>query len=337
VNGPNARRPALVYNPNLNQFLLVYENDVKRNNRFAIFAVRLSSLGRRSGRAVVASDSTDSALPIANLSSNLVFDFRANNYIIFWMRTALNASGTAKEGVNAAILNPDLTLNKARVRISNLLRSGDNIRGPYLIDLKIHPANGKIIAAGYLLQYVPTFNWQYFVTSINLTLQNPTIRLLNLKSGLSGGAAPGISLTLQNPGQSFAVFVEGTGLQQRKISPVGRPIAAVRQFFNSPLQTTKVEFPFSLFGKPQSFVVAVEVNLPAEKIWLQAFNSAGSAAGTPVEIDSSVDRAAAPVLSQLPTPTGGKPRYVLIYVDGRQNFPPMSTDSSALTLVKITP
>jgi hypothetical protein len=79
VNGPNARRPEVSYNPSVNQFLLVYENDVRRNNRFAVFAVRLSAVGRRAGRPIVVSEAADSALPIANLSPKVIHDSKVNS------------------------------------------------------------------------------------------------------------------------------------------------------------------------------------------------------------------------------------------------------------------
>jgi hypothetical protein len=335
VNGPNVRRPDITYNVALNQFLLVYENDVKRNNRFVVLALRLSAAGRRVGRPVPVSDPADANLPIANLSAHVIFDARTITYIVFWMRTALNSSALSKEGLYASVLNPNLSLSKARTRLHGLPRSGDNIRGPYLTDVQVHPVTGKILLSGYVLQFTPMFNWQYFVSSVNLTLQNPAIRLLNLQAAPSSGAAPGVMLALQR-GQSFAVFVEGTGLKQKKLNAQGRPVGAVTTFFNPPLQMTKVEFPEVQAGASESFVVAVEVNIPAEKIWMQLYNSAGFSVGSPEELDSNMDRAATPIAFRLPTPAGAPSKYGVVYVDGRQQFPPVATDSSGLTLLRVT-
>lgn len=336
VNGPNARQPEITYHPGLNQFLLIYENDLKRNNRFAVFAVRLTAAGRRAGRPVTVSETADSALPIANITASLIFDTRANSYIVLWMRTALNPSAVSKEGLYAAVLNPNLSFNKSSTRIHPLLRSGDNIRGPFVTDLRFHPLNGKLLVAGYVLEFIPVFSWRYFVSSVNLSLQNPAIRLLNVKAGTSGGAAPDVKLALLARGQSFAVFVEGTGLMKRKLNPLGRPIAVVTSFFNSPLQGTKVEFPEVISGNTPMFAVAVEVNISPEKIWLQTYNAASAATGAPVELDSNTERVSNPIVTQLRTPIGAAKRYALIYVDGRQQFPPMPGDSSGLTLLRLT-
>src|SRR5262245_36315340 len=50
IAGPNAQFADLVYNPDKNQFLLVYTNDTTGKGRFEIFAVRLTATGRRSGQ-----------------------------------------------------------------------------------------------------------------------------------------------------------------------------------------------------------------------------------------------------------------------------------------------
>jgi len=340
VNGPHALQPDLVYNPMANRFVLIYANDLKLNNRFAVFAIRLTPKGRRAGKAIRISDPADAKRLVSNQSPRVVYDSNSDEYATFWLRIPASPATPVAGGLYAAIYNRKLKITKPAVLLHPLLLGANGVRGPFLTDVVFHDSGGKILLAGYVLQDSPIFSWNYFVSSIKPDLQKPSIRLLTVNPSPSGGAEFDAKLAVAKDGKPFVVFVEGTGLKRRFLSARFRPTGPVTPFFNPPLQNTKVEFPEvntdTDIGSSNRFVVAVEVNVTPEKIWLQSFTTTGAAERAPFEIASSTDRILQPAVLLLPATDPLTSRYGLIYVEGRQQFPPGANDSSGLVLLNLT-
>jgi hypothetical protein len=340
INGPNGQRPRIAYCSSTNQFLLVYSNETSGENRFEIFAQRLNSSGRRAGKPIRISPAADRGKNINNASPQVIYDAKAQGYVVTWLRYLLSGSSATEQGLFGSVLNTDLTLRQTPVLMSPL--QGDFIRilGPFVTDLGFHPATGKLLMAGFTeSNNSPGSAWQYFVARADATLRKPQIVLKPLKSGLSSGAAPHASLMFLPGNNVGALFVEGTGVRSRKINSAGIPIGLTSLFFTGAIQTAPLEFPVAAssnaVGRSETVVVALDdSSMQTGKLWLQKTDSSGVSIGQPFELQSNFDSGASPAITALPIASEAGFWYAVLYIEGvRTGLNP--NDSSGLVLLKV--
>ncbi len=342
VSGPNTYFPDVVYNPDADQFLLVYSNETNANGRFEVQAQTLSANGDRIGTPIRVSISTDAQKDIANYLQGVVYDAATKGYIILWWRYKFgsNVSGV-DDGVYGTVLNSNLSIRKPAVMMIPFQRNGTQILGPYVTDVAMHSPSKKLLIAGYTTSTQPGFFVQYFVSKADPTLQNPQIVLTKLRNALSSGAAPHVNFMSLQSGQMAAQFVEGDGLKVRKINPHGAPIGPVTFFLNDPARNIPVEFPDSALsakdGQSEIATVALDDSITMTgRLFLQISNAAGVSTGSAVEIHSGFDGTHPPVIVSLPENAQNGFLYAVIYVEGMQlNVPPGPTESSGLVLLRV--
>lgn len=340
VSGPNAQFHDVTYNPDANEFLLVYANEISGTMRFQVHAQRLTAAGRRAGKPLRVSAAADAGKSIANLYPRVFYDGRSMGYAVIWFRYAFAGAATDAQGLLGCVLNPNLTVRRAAALMSPLLGDAARVRGPYVSDLGFQASSGKLLLAGYYESTEPGFSFQYFVSRADPTLQKPQIVLTPLKPGLSTGAAPHASLAFLPGGSVAGLFVEGTGVRRRKLNPQGSPIGPVALFYTGAVQNVPLEFPTAALsgsGTAETAVVAIDDSSTGTgKLWIQTAGSSGAATGTPAELQSNLDIGSKPSITPLPGSTQSTFRYAVVYVDGVQRTaPPGPTESSGLVLLRV--
>jgi hypothetical protein len=331
VSGPNVLFPEIVYNPDANQFLLLYSNEIVAN-RFEARIQRLSSTGRKSGTSVRVSLASDLTKSVMNLSSRAVYDPIAKTYVVLLMRTSTGATGI-EEGLHGAVFNSNLTVKKPLV----LMSPGSATLGPTVTDLDFHSPSKKILAAGYT---TVTGGFQYFLSKIDPSLQTARMTLTKLKSTPSSGAAPDVHLMFLPDGNATALFVEGTGLKKRKINKLGTPIGPVSFFYSDSVKNIPVEFPVSAVARNQNGsevgVVSIEdSSTMMGRIWLQTANASGGLTASGFSLQSGFDTNGRPAIVALPSNTAVGFLYAVVYMEGGQTFPPSPNASSGLSLLRV--
>ncbi|MCI0617744.1 hypothetical protein L0244_32630 [bacterium] len=341
VAGPNTYFPDVVYNPDTDQFLLVYSNETSPNGRFEVQAQTLGANGDRIGSPIRVSISTDAQKSVANYTQGVVYDRETKGYVVLWWRYKFGEASGVEEGLYGSVLNSNLTIRKPAVKMFPFLRNGTQVAGPYVTDVTIHSPSKKVLIGGYTISSQPGFFVQYFVAKADPTLEKPQIVLTKLKNELSSGAAPHVDLMLLQEEQMAAHFVEGNGLKIRKINPNGAPIGPVTFFLNDPARNIPVEFPDSAFssrdGRTEIATVALDDSITMTgRLFLQISNAQGVPNGQAIEIQSGFDGTHPPVIVPLlETPQNGF-LYGVIYVEGMQlNVPPGPTESSGLVLLRV--
>jgi hypothetical protein len=341
VAGPNTYFPDVVYNPDTDQFLLVYSNENGASGRFELQAQTLGANGDRIGPPLRISASNDVQNDISNFAQGIVYDAATQGYVILWWRYRVGNSVAPEEGLYGSVLNSNLSVRKPAVKMSPFLRNGNQILGPYVTDLAMHSLSKKLLVGGYSISSQPGFFVQYFVSKADPTLQNPQIVLTKLKDGLSSGAAPHVNLMSLQSGQMSAQFVEGDGLKIRNINQNGSPIGPVTFFMNDPAKNIPVEFPDSVLSSTTSrseiATVALDDSITMTgRLFLQISNSTGVANGQAIEIQSGFDGTRPPVIVSLPETSQNGFLYGVIYVEGMQlTVPPGPNESSGLVLLRV--
>ena len=341
VNGPNAQFADLTYNPDDNQFLLVYSNETNGAGRFEVFAQRLNATGKRAGKAVRISPAADRGENINNYSPRAIYDPETQGYFVMWRRYAIAAGVGIQDGLYGTVLNSDLTERQTLVLMSPLHGDFNDVRGPIVTDIGFHPTNGKLLIAGWSRSTEPGFSIQYFLARADATLKKPVTKLTNLKRGLSSGAAPYAELVFLPGNKVEALFVEGTGVKKRQINARGVPAGPDSLFFTGAVQTVPLEFPVSALandiGRAETAAVAIDdSSTQMGRLWIQTANSTGTAMGQPFELQSNLDIGASPAISSLPNPPQTGFLFVVIYVEGVQRTsPPAPGESSGLILLKV--
>jgi hypothetical protein len=339
VKGPNAQTPKVVYNAETNQFLLVYANETNGENGFEIFAQKLNASGRRVGKAVRISAAADRGNRVRNDSPQVVYDSKNQSYVILWRRYLLAGSGP-DQGLLGCVLNADLSVRKPTALMSPLQGDFNQVLGPVVTDVDLHPVNGKLLIAGFS-QDAASFGslWRYFSARTDSTLKKPQIVLTPLKSELSSGAAPYAQLVLL-PGTGVeTLFVEGTGVKKRKLNPQGAPTGPVTLFFTGTAQTIPLEFPVSAKAssnnRSESAVVGVDdSSMQTGSLWWQTADSAGNASGQPIQLQTTLSIGSRPEILTLPIPTQNTLSYAVIFTEGvRTGTNP--NESSSLVLLKV--
>jgi hypothetical protein len=340
VNGPNAQTPKVVYNPDNNQFLLVYSNETNGENGFEIFAQKLNATGRRAGKAIRISLTSDRGKRVRNDAPQVVYDAKNHSYVILWRRFLLIGSGP-DQGLIGCVLNSDLTVRRAPVLMSPLQGDFNRVYGPFVTNVALHPVNGKLLIAGFSEDSAGFgSSWRYFVARTDATLQKPQTVLTPLKSELSSGAAPYVNFVFL-PGTGVeALFVEGTGVKKRKMNPLGAPIGPVTLFFTGTAQTIPLEFPVAAKAasnnRSEASVVAVDdSSMKTGSLWMQIVDTTGNAIGQPFQIQSSLDIGSRPEIFTLPISTQTGFTYAVIFTEGvRTGTNP--NESSGLVLLKVS-
>jgi hypothetical protein len=340
VKGPNAQFADVTYNPDDNQFLLVYANETNGPDRFEIFAQKLKPTGRRLGKRVRISPAADHGEEINNAFPRVVYDSKTQGYFVIWRRHKRDTNVQLQDGLYGTTLNPDLTERNAPVLMTALIGDFTNILGPFITDIGFHPTNGKLLIAGWSQSAQPGFSVQYFLARADATLKKAVIKLTKLKRGLSSGAAPHAELAFLPGNNVEGLFVEGTGVRKRKINLRGAPAGPDSFFFTGALQTVPLEFPVAALatanGRAETAVVGIEdSSTQTGKVWLQTANAAGSAVGQPFELQSNLDIGASPAVIPLPDHPQTGFLFGVIYVEGVRKNPPTPNDSSGLVLLKV--
>jgi hypothetical protein len=339
VAGPNTYFPDLIYNPDTDQFLLVYSNETNAIGRFELLAQTLGANGDRIGAPIRVSISTDRQKDLANYLQGVVYDPATKGYVIVWWRYKFgNSAGVEEEGLYGAVLNSNLSIRQPAIRMISFQRNGSQVLGPYVTDIAMHSPSTKLLIAGYSLTSQPGFFMQYFVAKADPTLQNPEIVLTKLRDGLSSGAAPHVNLMFLQSSQMAAQFAEGDGLKIRKINPNGSPIGPVTFFLNDPAKNIPVEFPDSASssqGSSEIATVSLDDSITMTgRLFLQLSNADGVPNGPAAEIQSGFDGTRPPVIVALPE---APQKYAVIYAEGMQlSSPPGPNESSGLVLLKVT-
>ncbi len=341
VSGPNTYFPDVVYNPDADQFLLVYSNETSPNGRFELQAQTLSANGERLGTAIRVSISTDAQKSVANYAQGVVYDSVNKGYVVIWWRYKFGEASGVDEGVYGAVLNSNLSIRKPAVKMIPFQRNGSQFLGPYITDLAIHSPSKKVLIGGYTISTQPGFFVQYFVSKADPTLVKPQIVLTKLRNALSSGAAPHVNFMTLQSSQMSAQFVEGDGLKVRKFNPHGAPIGPVTFFLNDPARNIPVEFPDAALslndGRSEIATVALDDSITMTgRLFLQISNSAGVSTGSAIEIQSGFDGTRPPVIISLPENIQNGFLYAVIYVEGMLlNSPPGPTESSGLVLLRL--
>ncbi|HEY7162599.1 MAG TPA: hypothetical protein VH815_15155, partial [Acidobacteriota bacterium] len=338
---PNTYFPDLVYNPDTDQFLLVYSNEMVPNGRFEIQAQTLSANGERLGTPIRISISSDAQKDVGNYAQGVVYDSATKGYVVIWWRYNFANATAVEEGLYGAVLNSNLSIRKPAVKMIPLQRNGNQLLGPYVTDITIHPPSKKLLIGGYSISTQPGFFVQYFVAKADPTLGNPQIVLTKLKNGLSSGAAPHVNFMALQSNQFSAQFVEGDGLKIRKINPHGAPHGAVTFFMNDPARNIPVEFPDSAFSlnstRSEIATVALDDSITMTgRLFLQMSTAAGISTGSALEIQSGFDGTIPPVIVSLPNSSQSGFLYAVLYVEGMLlNSPPGPNESSGLVLLRV--
>jgi hypothetical protein len=341
VSGPNTYFPDVVYNPDSDQFLLVYSNETAGNGRFELQAQTLSASGDRLGSPIRVSISTDAQKSVANYTQGVVYDGETKGYVVVWWRYKFGEATGVEEGLYGAVLNSNLSIRKPAVKMIPLQRNGSQVLGPYVTDIAIHSPSKKLLIGGYTISTQPGFFVQYFVAKADPTLEKPQIVLTKLKNGLSSGAAPHVDFMSLQSSQMAAQFVEGDGLKIRKINPHGAPHGPVTFFLNDPARNIPVEFPDSAFsiqdGRSEVTTVALDDSITMTgRLFLQISNAQGISSGSAIEIQSGFDGTRPPVIISLPENTQNGFLYAVLLVEGMQlSSPPGPNESSGLALLRV--
>lgn len=341
VSGPNTYFPEVVYNPDTDQFLLVYSNETTPNGRFEMQAQTLSANGERLGTPIRLSISTDAQKSVANYAQGVVYDNATKGYVVIWWRYKFGDATGVEEGLYGAVLNSNLSVRKPAVKMIPLQRNGSQVLGPYVTDMTIHTPSKKVLIGGYSISTQPGFFVQYFVAKADPTLEKPQIVLTKLKNGLSSGAAPHVNFMALQSNQFSAQFVEGDGLKIRKINPHGAPHGPVTLFLNDPARNIPVEFPDSAFslndGRSETATVALDDSITKTgRLFLQISNAQGISTGQSIEIQSGFDGTMPPVIVSLPQTSQSGFLYAVVYVEGMLlNSPPGPNESSGLVLLRV--
>lgn len=337
VAGPNTYLPDLVYNPDADQFLLVYSNETSPNGRFEVLAQTLGANGDRIGPAVRVSLATDVPKNFSNYVQGLLYDAATKGYVIVWWHYRVGNAFAAEEGVYGAVLNSNLSIRRPVVRLIPFQRNGDQILGPYVTDMTIQASSKRLLMGGYIISSQPGFFFQYFAAKADPTLLVPQITLTKLKDGLSSGAAPHVNFMLTQSNQLAAQFVEGDGLKIRKIDPNGAPTGVVTFLMNDPARTVPLEFPdaaLSSQGGSEIATVALDDSITMTgRLFLQISSAAGVSTGSSIEIQSGFDGTAPPVIVSLPE---APQKYAVLYIEGMQlSSPPGPNESAGLILLRV--
>jgi hypothetical protein len=337
VAGPNTYLPRLVYNPDADQFLLVYSNETSPNGRFEVLAQTLGANGDRIGPPVRVSLANDVPKNFSNYVQGLLYDPATKGYIIVWWHYRVGNAFNSEEGVYGAVLNSNLSVRQSPVRLIQFQRNGDQILGPYVTDMILHSPSKKLMLSGYTISSTPGFFFQYFAAKADPTLQVPQITLTKLKDELSSGAAPHVDFMLTQSNQLAAQFVEGDGLKTRKIDSAGAPTGPVTFLMNDPARTVPLEFPDSALssqGGAEVATVALDDSITMTgRLFLQISNAAGVATGSSIQIQSGFDGSRPPVIIPLPE---AAQRYAVLYVEGMQlSSPPGPNESAGLVLLRV--
>ena len=336
VKGRNAQFADITYNPDDNQFLLVYSNETNGENRFELFAQKLNAIGKKLGKPKRISPASDRGQAVNNFSARVLYDASSQGYLILWRRYAVAAGVAIQDGLYGTVLNADLTERTAPAFMAPLAGDFTNLRGPNITDLGFHPTNGKVLITGWTQSTEVGFSFQYFLSKFDASLNGPPLKFKNLKRNLSTGAAPFAELAFLPNNNAEALFVEGTGVRKKKINAKGSPSGGDTLFFTGTVQNTPLEFPVSALatdtGRSETAVLGVDdSSAQTGSLWFQLAGSSGAALGAPFQLKTNLDITQRPAIFALPNPPASGFVYAVIYVDG-----PGSTASTGLVLLKVS-
>lgn len=340
AKGPNPLFAEVTYNPDDNEFLVVYANETNGTGRFEVFAQKLKATGKRSGKPLRISPASDHGENINNTLPKTIYDPASLSYFVMWRRYKLDPNVGIEDGLYGMVLNTDLTERKSPVLMMRLQGDFTNLLGPNVDRIGFHPTNGKLLIAGWSQSPNPGFSIQYFLSRADATLKKATTKFTKLKKGLSSGAAPFAELVFLPGNHAQGLFVEGTGVRKRSINAKGKPAGADSLFFTGAVETVPLEFPVTALategGRAETAAIAVDdSSMQTGSLWLQTADSSGGAVGQPFQLQSNLSIGAQPAISALPNPPATGFLYAVIYVDGVRDFPSIPGDSTSLVLLKV--
>ncbi len=299
---PPAARPAIVYNPVRNEYLLAYDdNPDLRQAHSDVFLRRLNAQGRPAAAAAKAtSDSISTAM--ANFRPRLSCNSRNGTYGIVWLREVLT-SGQLAEGNNGlvgTVLTGANPVPGGVAVISRTVIEGAQFLWPTPLDIVYHPTNGKVIV-GYI-QIASGTNGSranYTLATLEGNFGNiapSNFGLINANAiELSNQFFVDLRLAFQANGNGLVFFVDSSNLKKRKINNLGKLSGPASVAFRPPKNNSKLFFPSVAFSNGPSgirgLLIAVEgpfSETGAAVIWAQFLNETGIALGVPIKLDTTI-------------------------------------------------
>lgn len=332
IGGTNTYDPSVLYNKNKNEFVVIYADEFQ-NPVHTIFVQRLNAKGQKIGTPVQVSTDTGSAF--VNQNPFAAFDPGTKNYLLVWSRNSTTQGSFAGEGIYAAVLNENLvTVAGPTLLLPENPAIGQN---PQIRDLAILTAGRVVVAYTEPVGADPQLN-HYYAAGFDQDLTGLNIKRVT-KSPVGNFRLDAEFAIL--PSSSFLYFVDTSRIRKRKIDPAGRPVGVISSAFAAPLKSRELAVP-RFAATPQSNGVTkgllVAIEDPSQlagngKIWIQRISAKGKPVGAPETVDSGFITASFLQIITLPSSTGERLKFFVIYVNGTQvTFPPQGEFSELIQL-----
>ena len=333
----NPIAPRVVYDPDTNQFVLVYVK--RKQGEFAeVYAIRLKPNGRKKGNAVLISPPHNPAFSIFNFRPFIFYDSENKNYVVFFERFTEGTPDPADpKGIYGAILSSDLSIRKQPAFVEDLETGPGLTFGPFISDVVIHAPTGKLLLSQTLDTPV-TFTSECFVALVDRNLQTPAT-IKTLSKGLSNAQCSADLIQVQG-GQTIALFSQDDGTKKRKINSGGDPAGPSGKFFAEPVRSTTLGIIGSAFAssnalKEIAVLGFVSSEIEEAQFWLQLANAKGKSVGPAIEIESGVDCRLGGTISALPAVLSSGNLYAVLYIQGERDQPPLVNQGSGLVLLRV--
>jgi hypothetical protein len=333
----NPHNPGVIYNADINQFVLTY---VKRKvGEYAeIYVTRLKSNGRRKGKQVLVSHPHNPAFEIFNFRPIILYDSENKAIIIFWERFVEGQADPADpKGIYGAILNSGLSFRQKPVLVQNTETGSGLTYGPLISDIQLHKPSGKLLI-GQTMHAPVTFKSECLVAQVDRNLRSPAT-ILNLDNDPEQSFCGTKLMQLPN-GTMLSLFARDDGIKKRKIDSNGAPAGLSQKSFADPVRSVALGLSGLAFGSPSTPTEFALLGFSsseseAAQFWLQRANANGTAAGPAIEIESGVDSVHGGIISSLPSTLQNGPLYAVLYIEGERDQPPHVNQGSGLVLLRV--
>lgn len=327
VAGPNSYAPFVTYNPQRNEFLMVYANELASAQPFQLFAQRLNFRGRPTGPAIRISAESDISTDVNNESPDVLWNPRTGNYTILWQRYRFSIStSTVAEGLYGTILDPMLKTVRNATLIQLSPRTGNFLRQAIVRDAAFHPVTGRLMVA--YVQAAPDYLTSqrsfYYLADLDPSFVGiQAVSFIKVKPA-SIKSANDIQLAFQPEGNGFVVYGDAANVRLRRIDPAGKLKGSAIAAFRAPLSNVRLSaltlesangargLKHVLLGIRDPFNT-----LGQRGLWAQIIAADGVPSGSPVLVDTLQDYAANTILSVLSGPPNSTNyRFVAVYEQG---------------------
>ena len=333
----NPRRPHVIYNPDTDQFVLVYSK-WKPAVFEEVYAIRLKPTGRRKGKPVLVSHPHNPAYKIFNGASVVFYDSENKSILILFERYEEGPPDPSdSKGIYGAILDSNLKFRKQPIFVQSTESGPGLFYGPFTTDIKLHEPTGKLLL-GQTLMVPVTFQSECLLTQLDPTLSAP-VTVLSLDSELQGSWC-GVRLMQVPNGKIISLFSRDDGTKKRKIDSAGAPTGSEKKFFAEPLRSTSIGFTGPAFASSDSskeFAVLgfIGSEIETAEFWLQRANAKGTSVGSPILIESGVDSRHGGIITALPSVPSKGHLYAVLYIEGERDQPPLDNQGSGLVLLRV--